>query len=219
MRARSSLAPAALAAAMLLATGCDSGESSAGYGGSLGPAITAAAAADDPIDFGPVPDFALIDQDENALARADLLGRPWIAACIFTLCAGPCPSITKEMSALTQRLADLDVRFVSVSVDPARDHPAALRRYAEQHEADTARWSFLTGEQAAIDALVQGGLKLPLARLDEPDPETGDRLTHDQRFAVVDAQGHIRGWYDSQDPAQVKLLIDRVRHLAAEAAR
>lgn len=206
----------AACAALCLALACAcGGEANAGPvtgAGSSGPVT--AAAPEDPVDFGPVPDFALVDQDGRALTRADLLGRPWVLACIFTLCTGPCPSITRELAHVAQELKDVDARFVSLSVDPARDKPYMLKRYAEQFGADTARWSFATGEEAQIDTLVKEGFKLPLARLDAPDPETGTTLTHDQRLTVIDAEGHIRGWYDSQDPRAVQRLIERVRFLA-----
>lgn len=207
----SAAAGAALCLALLAGCG-GGGEAAAGYGGSSGPAT--AAAPTDPIDFGAVPDFALIDQEGRPLTRQDLLGRPWVLACIFTLCTGPCPSITRELAHVAHELEGTDARFVSLSVDPARDKPYMLKRYAEAFGADTARWSFATGEQAQIDALVREGFHLPLARLDTPDPLTGTQLTHDQRLTVIDAEGKIRGWYDSQDPEAVKLLIERVRFLA-----
>jgi len=208
----SSTSTAAAAALCLALAGACGREAAAGSGGSAGPA--AAAAAEDPADFGAVPDFALVDQDGRALTRQDLLGRPWVLACIFTLCTGPCPSITRQMAYVARELEGVDARLVSLSVDPARDKPYMLKRYAEAFEADTARWSFATGEQAQIDTLVRDGFKLPLARLDAPDPQTGTQLTHDQRLTVIDAQGHIRGWYDSQDPKQVERLIERMRFLA-----
>jgi protein SCO1 len=205
-------AAAALCLALASACGGDAAAGPARSAGSSGP--VAAAAPEDPVVFGPVPDFALIDQDGRALTRADLLGRPWVLACFFTLCTGPCPSITRELAHVARELEGVEARFVSLSVDPARDKPYMLKRYAEQFGADTARWSFATGEEAALDALVRQGFKLPLARLDTPDPETGTELTHDQRLTVIDAQGNIRGWYDSQDPQAVQRLIERVRFLA-----
>jgi protein SCO1 len=209
--ARAAAAGAALCLALAAACGGDAKAGPVGSGGSSGP--VAAAAPEDPISFGAVPDFALVDQDGRALARADLLGRPWVLACIFTLCTGPCPSITRELAHVARELEGVEARFVSLSVDPARDKPYMLKRYAEQFGADTARWSFATGEEAEVDSLVRG-LMLPLARLDAPDPETGTEITHDQRLTVIDAEGRIRGWYDSQDPRAVERLIERVRFLA-----
>ena len=43
-------------------------------------------------------------------------------------------------------------RFVSISLDPERDTPEALRSYAEAHGADLAGWSFLTGTSDEVGA-------------------------------------------------------------------
>ncbi len=202
------------AALVLLSLASACAETAAGSGGSAGPKT--AAAPEDPVDFGTLGSFSLIDQDGRTLTQADFAGRPWVAACIFTLCTGPCPSITRQMAYVVGELDGVDARFLSLSVDPARDKPFMLKRYAESFGADLERWSFATGEEVAIDALVRQGFRLPLARLPEPDPATGTELTHDQRFVVVDGTGRIRGWYDSQDPEEVQRLIERVKVLARE---
>ena len=67
---------------------------------------------------------------------------------IYTSCPGPCP-IQSGVHVRVQR--DLPaqlhdrVHFVSISIDPERDDPAALRAYAETHGADLTGWS-LDGE-------------------------------------------------------------------------
>jgi len=40
--------------------------------------------------------------------------------------------------------------FLSITVDPERDTPTVLKRYAEAHGANTAGWAFLTGSAAEI---------------------------------------------------------------------
>jgi len=209
------LAGAALFGAVAFVLGaCSDSKAAPGHGGSSGPAT--AAAADSEAVFGELPEFRVTTQDGETLTKQDLLGRPWVMACIFTMCNGPCPAITREVKKLTKRLEGVDVRFISLSVDPKRDKPHVLKAYAESYEADLSRWSFVTSDPAQIGELVRGGFKLPFAELDEPDPETGDRLTHDQRLTVIDAQGRIRGWYDSQDAEQRKLCVERLRFLAAQ---
>jgi protein SCO1/2 len=42
------------------------------------------------------------------------------------------------------------VRFVSITVDPERDTPEVLKRYAEAYKANTAGWAFLTGTRDEI---------------------------------------------------------------------
>jgi Uncharacterized protein SCO1/SenC/PrrC, involved in biogenesis of respiratory and photosynthetic systems len=42
------------------------------------------------------------------------------------------------------------VRFVSITVDPERDTPQVLKRYAQAYHANPAGWSFLTGTPGEI---------------------------------------------------------------------
>jgi protein SCO1/2 len=48
------------------------------------------------------------------------------------------------------------VYFVSITVDPERDTPEILKRYAEAHRANLAGWAFLTGTAAEIRAVAKG---------------------------------------------------------------
>ncbi len=47
----------------------------------------------------------------------------------------------------------MHVRLVSISVDPERDTPEVLSRYAERYKADPDRWLFLTGKKGDIRRL------------------------------------------------------------------
>jgi cytochrome oxidase Cu insertion factor (SCO1/SenC/PrrC family) len=114
--------------------------------------------------YGSVPEFALIDQRDRAVRRADLIGKVWIASFIFTDCPDECPLMTAEFARLQSDLAHLtDLLLVSISVDPERDSPAVLAQYAERFHADPGRWLFLTGDKGAIYRLVREGFRLGLA--------------------------------------------------------
>jgi cytochrome oxidase Cu insertion factor (SCO1/SenC/PrrC family) len=116
-----------------------------------------------------VPDFALIERSEQAVTRADLLGKVWIASVIFTRCVDECPVISNHMARLQEALAaESDVRLVSITVDPAHDTPEVLARYAQSFAAQPQRWLFLTGDKATIYRLVREGFRLGLADPDEP---------------------------------------------------
>jgi cytochrome oxidase Cu insertion factor (SCO1/SenC/PrrC family) len=111
--------------------------------------------------FGTLPDFALIERDRRQMTRADLLGKVWIANFIYTTCTDTCPLQSARMAALQRDLSgERDVRFLSITVDPRRDTPAVLARYAARYEADRERWWFLTGDKRAIYALIQEGFRL-----------------------------------------------------------
>jgi cytochrome oxidase Cu insertion factor (SCO1/SenC/PrrC family) len=76
---------------------------------------------------------------------------------IFTSCQGACPIITEKLKAARSALGDelgTSIRFISISIDPARDTPAAMKKFQEQHRAD-GDWVFLTGEKANLDNVVK----------------------------------------------------------------
>ena len=108
----------------------------------------------------PVPAFALVNRDGRPVQLRDLAGAPWIADFIFTRCPASCPLMTARMARLERELPrDLGLRLVSFTVDPERDTPAVLERYAESYKAP-GRWLFLTGPKEEIYRLSRQGFKL-----------------------------------------------------------
>src|SRR5581483_3423655 len=70
-------------------------------------------------------------------------------------CTYACPLLVSDMQRLRQTLpAELRDRaqFVLVSFDVARDTPAVLKSYREQHGLD-ANWTLLRGDTAAVQEL------------------------------------------------------------------
>src|SRR5207248_56906 len=130
----------------------------------------------------PVPNAALVDENARPVQLAANRGYVTVYDFIFTNCAGTCPMMTATMRRLTTKIDhEAKVRFVSISVDPQRDTPAVLRDYASRVRNDP-RWSFLTGQRAAIVDLSVNGFKLAA---NEP-------LLHSAKFAVADKNGVIR---------------------------
>lgn len=141
--------------------------------------------------IGPAPAFALTDQDGQRVDSADLAGRVLVVDFIFTSCADSCPVQTEKLSRLRAALgADFGtrVRFVSISVDPEHDTPAALARYAERHHARVAGWSFLTGPPAALQRIARAfGVVTPLRE--------SSRIVHNTLTTLVDGRGTMRIQY------------------------
>jgi protein SCO1 len=103
--------------------------------------------------IGPAPDFTLTAHTGGRLSLRDLRGKVVAVTFIYASCADTCPLLTAKLAGLQARLgADFGPRvfFVSVTVDPERDTPEVLRRYAEAHGARPAGWAFLTGTPAEI---------------------------------------------------------------------
>ena len=101
----------------------------------------------------PAPEFTLTKQDDNRLALKELRGKVLAITFIFVSCTDTCPLLTAKMVGIQDRLGSafgMQVFFLSITVDPERDTPAVLKRYAEAHKANMAGWAFLTGSPAEI---------------------------------------------------------------------
>ena len=156
--------------------------------------------------YGMVPDFALTDQSDQPFVSANTLrGKVWIADFIFTNCAGPCPRMSAQMRQVDNALrSDIkDLRLVSFTVDPVRDTPAVLARYAERYQAEPGVWFFLTGPQASLHNLARNVFTL--------GDVNGD-LEHSTRFVLIDRQSRVRGYYlTSEEDAIPRLIADAKR--------
>lgn len=101
----------------------------------------------------PAPEFTLTKQDGKRVALNDLRGKALAITFIFASCADTCPLLTAKMISIQNRLGSdfgPKVHFVSITVDPERDTPEVLKRYAEAHKANPAGWAFLTGTPGEI---------------------------------------------------------------------
>jgi protein SCO1/2 len=160
----------------------------------------------EPPRMSALPDFRLTERSGRPLSLADLSGRPWVADFIFTQCGGACPAMTARMARLRREVPA--VAFVSFTVDPAHDTPETLTRYAAAFHADES-WHFLTGPQKDLYDLSVGGFKL--AAMEVPPAEQaagGDGpFLHSSKFVLVDAEGVIRGYYDSTDEQAMRTLV------------
>ena len=121
----------------------------------------------------PAPAFDLVDQNGNRLTLADLRGKLVVLDFVYTSCQGPCPMLTSAHVTLQRSLPPelrARTRFVSISLDPARDTPMTLRAYGLARGADLTSWSFLTGPADTVAAVVAaygvGSLRRPDGQID-----------------------------------------------------
>ncbi len=149
--------------------------------------------------IGPVADFTLTNQVGQSVTLANLRGKVWVADIIFTRCPGPCARMTKQMESLQAALpADNRAKLVSLTTDPEFDTPEVLKKYATRFNANTDRWSFLTGSKKEIAALGMDSLKLTaVEKKPEERTDADDLFIHSTIFVVVDKQGRLRGAFET----------------------
>lgn len=152
-----------------------------------------------PDDAYTVTPFALTERTGRPVSNEELKGKVWVASFVFVRCSGPCPSVTATMARLQSEL-DLantpDLRLVTFTIDPDRDTPDELRKYADRYRAHLERWLFLTGKEDEIHRLAKDGFKLGVDRSNLPQPPEGQEFDHSTFLVVVDRDGRVRGFFD-----------------------
>ena len=155
-----------------------------------------------PLDL-PLPEFRLADSTGNAFGSRELARRPYLVNFIFTRCQLTCPEQTRRMVEFQKQLARKiehqhssedrggpkhilwdHLQIVSLSVDPEKDTPEVLSRYADNYGAKLENWSFLTGKKSEIFSLITDGFKLPVAEVGKDQP-----IVHTVKVALVDHRG------------------------------
>ncbi len=148
--------------------------------------------------YARVGDFRLVESDGSRLDLARLAGRPWVASFLFTRCAGTCPAVADAVAVLQHAIPE-GALLVSVSVDPERDTPEALRLWGETKGRVPERWLLATGSRLEVTKLAARGFYLG----------SGSELMHSTRVFLVDGAAGLRGSYETSDPeAMARLLTD-----------
>jgi len=124
----------------------------------LGLTAGKAMAAHDP--FGPInppqpaPALWLIKDDgvQTELLRQHLTGRTTAVQLMFTKCRATCPIQGALFAAVARKIRDVDVQFLSLSIDPAIDKPAALRKWLDGFSPSVA-WRAVAPRLQDVDRM------------------------------------------------------------------
>lgn len=157
-----------------------------------------------------VGDFTLTERSGKEFHASDMKGEVWVASFFFGDCAQACVALNNNIADLLKNdLADVPVRFVSISVDPRKDTPARLREYAGNYtggQIEPDRWLFLTDPDGDVETIKEVSADFKLAF---------SKLMHSDRMIVIDQNGVVQGYYQSSFPAEVERLKRKVLELTA----
>ncbi len=159
----------------------------------------------------PAPDFELEDQLGRPLSSSSLRGRPYIASFVFTTCKTLCPLLGAKLVMLQRKLTHPSLRFVSFSVDPKNDTPAALAEWHDRFNATETRWLLARTSPGSLAHLADGfGVAV------EKGTTISDPIIHTAAFLLVDSQGMVVSAFDSNDDDAVRRLEATVEALLGE---
>lgn len=145
-----------------------------------------------------MPQVALETMAGEVLMLGADAGRVQLVEFVYTTCPTICQVAGQAMAGLADRvraegLGDR-LRLISVSFDPSRDDPAALRAYGEGHGADGALWTVARPGAAALPGLLDAFGVVVIE-------DAWGGYTHNTAIHVVDAAGRLRAITDYDDPA------------------
>jgi protein SCO1/2 len=138
-----------------------------------------------------IADFSLTGQDGEPFTREDLRGHWTLLFTGFTNCPDVCPGTLALMAGLRHRLARDDVRFLFVSVDPARDSPEVIRRYLAHFGTGI---SGATGAQPDIERFTAG---LGLAQVVNPGAGGEYSVDHSTALVLIDPRARLAGYFQA----------------------
>lgn len=161
-------------------------------------------------------DLMFTDQTGSQRTRESFTGKIWIANFIFTRCQGICLLSTGRMAQLQEKLPQDNIKLISFSVDPEYDTPEVLSQYAAKHHPKPGKWLFLTAEKKELMwRFIIFGFQLGVAEPTEEELKQGaEPIMHSAKFVLVDQQGEIQGYFDSDDPASMDRLAQAAQKLA-----
>ena len=140
-----------------------------------------------------VPDFVFTNQDERLISNEDYLGKVYVIEFFFTTCPTICPIMNANMKRLEAAFGNRDdFGIASFTIDPEKDTPEQLKRYAENLGVFSQNWHFLTGKAETIYELANTGYNI-FAGI---NPNVAGGFEHQGYFALVDQNGYLRSRTD-----------------------
>ncbi len=157
----------------------------------------------------PVSDFHFINQYNEPVTQADLLGRWQLVFFGFTFCPDICPTTLADLSRTYRQLSPAEQtqwQVILVSIDPERDTPEMLQPYMQYFNSE---FMALTGNPEALPTLASE-LNAFYARAERPDG-MAYLMDHSANLALIDPQGRYRGFIEPpHDAARMVSILKAV---------
>lgn len=129
----------------------------------------------------------LTDQAGRSADWRTRRGKPQLVSMFYTSCHYICPLIVDSGKAMEKSLTPAQQQqlgILLVSMDPARDTPAALQSIVDKRRLDTARWTLASPPEGDVRA-VAGVLGIRYRQLADGE------FNHTSALVLLDADGRI----------------------------
>ncbi|MDJ0791748.1 MAG: SCO family protein [Acidimicrobiia bacterium] len=156
------------------------------------------------------PGFSLTDQAGAPFTSEDVRGDIVLYSFGYDDCGDRCAGMESTVTEVRDRLGevdlgDVDIRFVTISLDPASEGPDELTRQALRVSADGEQWRYVSGDPDHVENVIRAGFRTWY------EPRDDGSVAFDPALILVDGWGVIRGEYRYQTVASDADKI--IRHL------
>lgn len=124
-------------------------------------------------EVAPAAQFSLVDHDGKPVSLDTYRGHPVLLFFGYTKCPDVCPTTLHKLTTAIRQAGGGagDIRVLLITVDPANDTPAVLRKYTGNFGPAVVG---LTGDSAALAVARQGyGAYVETAAAAKPSPAAG----------------------------------------------
>jgi protein SCO1/2 len=158
-------------------------------------------------------DFNLTDQAGKAVSFKTFDKKVFVVNFFYTHCPTLCNQVNTNVDSLAVVWAkNKMVRFVSVTVDPARDSVGVLNTYAKKFK-QSPNWLFLTGDTTTIYKLARRDLLVDALQAGRDD------FIYSNKLILIDSEKRIRGYYSGVLTTDLVRLNDEIKVLITEELR
>lgn len=155
-----------------------------------------------------IPNFEFTNQFGEITSLESVKKHIYVAEFFFTTCQSICPMMNENLQVVYREFQkNPEVLILSHTVDPETDSVAVLKEYADSRGVTDRRWLFLTGDKIKLYDMARQGYLL------DDGPAGSDHFVHTQKFALIDKEQRIRGFYDGTDSMEVKQLVRDIKIL------
>ncbi|MBI5934755.1 MAG: SCO family protein [Chloroflexi bacterium] len=162
--------------------------------------------------YPPAAPFELTRADGQPFRLADQRGKIVLLFFGYTACPDVCPTTMAEMKQVVDALGDkaVSVQVVFISVDPDRDTPELMQKYADHFNKN------FIGLSGSMDELqkIWDAYGIFRAVNQTEASAMGYIVDHTARVTLVDADGNLRLSYGFQTPVEdivhdIKILLKK----------
>jgi protein SCO1 len=128
------------------------------------------------------------EQDNRKITLGKFENKNAILSMFYASCQSACPVIVNDMKTIESEIpADKinDYRFVLVTIDPSRDKPSVLKKYAAAKNLDPGRWTLLNGSKNDV-------MQLAMMLGFKYSKNADGSFTHSSLISFLNKKGEIK---------------------------